>query len=123
MTPADDAIVQKLHQSNVRLASYLNQLCSGSAHAAACPRAATAKEIEEILSELMRAGECLRSLPENRAAELERELAVYQSNVTRLRDLLPSIHQALLRERARLEQERLRLGPAAEWVRASQQTL
>jgi len=123
MTPGHNALAPSLHESNIRLAACLNQLRSGPSHPLACRRPATPKEIEQILSELIRAGECLRSLPEHKDGELERELAIYQSNVTRLRDMLPSIHEALLRERARLEKERSRIGSAAEWARASQETL
>ncbi|HEX3819458.1 MAG TPA: hypothetical protein VHW45_03965 [Candidatus Sulfotelmatobacter sp.] len=114
---------QNLHEGNVRLASCLNQLCGGAGHSAACAHAAGPAEIELLLSELMQAGQLLRNLPEKKEAQLERELALYQSNVTRLRDMLPSIHDRLLRERARLEQERSRVESAAEWVRGSRQTL
>jgi predicted nucleic acid-binding Zn-ribbon protein len=76
-----------------------------------------------LLSELLRAGEWLRARPEHRDAELEHELSEYRKQVERLRSLLPFIHRALLRERARLEQERERVQAAAEWARGSRQTL
>jgi len=50
-------------------------------------------------------------------------LSAYRKQVERLRVLLPSIHQTLLGERARLEQERARVTSTAEWARRSRQTL
>jgi len=76
-----------------------------------------------LLSELLHAGQNLRTLPGERDARLELEISVYRENVERLRTLLPSIHKALLSERARLEQERARVESATEWVRRSRQTL
>jgi hypothetical protein len=43
--------------------------------------------------------------------------------VEQLRELLPFIQSQLLRERARLEDQRTRVQSAAEWARASRQTL
>jgi hypothetical protein len=40
-----------------------------------------------------------------------------------LRDLLPSLHRQLLAERSRLEAQRSRVQSAAQWARASRQTL
>ena len=77
----------------------------------------------KLLSELMRAGQWLRQLPQRCGAELEQQLSEYRSNVQRMRDLLPSIHNALLRERSRLERERARVESAAEWARRSRETL
>jgi len=76
-----------------------------------------------LLSELKQAAECLRSLPLERAPEVEQALNAYRVNVQRLQALLPSIHSALLRERARLEQECTRVEAAAEWASRSRQTL
>lgn len=76
-----------------------------------------------LLAELMRAGTWLRELPENRNAALAQEVAEYRKQIEQLRGLLPSIHDALLRERARLEQERNRLASAGQWARGSRQTL
>jgi hypothetical protein len=87
-------------------------------------RPATPRQMAGLLAELMRAGQCLRELPSehHRDAALATEVNRYRRNVERLRDLLPSIHGALLRERARLEQERARVESATEWVRRSRQT-
>jgi hypothetical protein len=76
-----------------------------------------------LLSELMRAGESLRALPREKYPALEQELGKHRKIAERLRELMPLVHSALLRERARIEQERSRLGCAAEWARRSRQTL
>ncbi len=71
----------------------------------------------------MKAGQWLRTLPAEKPPALEAELCAYRKNVEQLRDLLPSIQGALLRERARLEHERARVRSAREWVDRSRQTL
>ncbi len=86
-------------------------------------RLATPQQMHGMLSELMSAGVCLRSLPANRDAALDGEVAEYRQNVERLRASLPAIHAALLQERSRLEQERARVRGAADWARLSRQTL
>lgn len=120
------AILQELtsnfHETNIRLRSLLDELCplnGGEAPA----RVITPEEIAGLLSELMRAGGWLRSLPNDNDAALGHELAHYREQVERLRDLMPSLHEALLRERARLEQERKRLTSASQWAEGSRQTL
>jgi hypothetical protein len=85
--------------------------------------AATPEQMTELLSELLKAGEWLRANNGKTDPDLESERASYRKQVERLRGLLPSIHQALLRERSRLEQERERLTAAGEWARVSRQTL
>lgn len=85
-------------------------------------RLATPQQMHGLLSELMRAGGCLRSLPAERDAALDDVVEEYRQNVERLRALLPAIHAALLWERSRLEQERARVRGAADWARLSRQT-
>jgi len=124
-TPAPHQFAQNLHECNSRLSAWLNQLMAADcanqpSHGPAHP--ATPQQMSGLLSELMLAGGWLRSMPDEKVPELERELAEYRSNVKRLRGLMPSIHAALLHERARLEMERGRMGAAAEWARRSQQT-
>jgi hypothetical protein len=90
------------------------------------PAAATPEHMAALLSELLRAGAGLRAepLPANGLdPELDAEIHEYRRQVERLRDLLPSIHRQLLAERARLEAQRTRVRSAAEWARASRQTL
>lgn len=83
----------------------------------------TPDQMSGVLSELLRAGEFLRSRPGESSPDLEDELADYRQQLERLRDQLPLIHRALLNERARLEHERERVQAAAEWARASRRTL
>jgi hypothetical protein len=93
------------------------------------------EQMTGLLSELTRAGAWLRQLPRGNDLktdpendlktdpDLERELTHYRKNVERIRAMLPTIHHALLEERARLERERARVTSAAEWARVSRQTL
>ncbi len=82
--------------------------------------------ITALLSELVRAGAALRAQPlppQGTDPELDCELDDYRHNVERLRQILPSIYNQLLVERARIEAQRARVISAAEWARASRQTL
>jgi hypothetical protein len=88
--------------------------------------AAVPDRITALLSELSRAGAELRAQPIPAAGtdpELDRELELYRRHVEQLRVILPSIHSQLLVERALLEGQRARVLSAAEWARASRQTL
>ncbi len=74
------------------------------------------------ISSLARSGQCMHRMtaPDEEGA---RAVAAYRVQVERLRGLLPSIHGALLRERARLAQEQERLRSMTSWAEASQQSL
>jgi hypothetical protein len=90
------------------------------------PAFTTPEQMAALLSELLRAGAVLRAEPlpaKGSNPELETELHEYRRHVERLRELLPSIHHQLLAERARLETQRNQVRSAAEWARASRQTL
>jgi len=115
---APDILAESLQETNARLGSLLDSLIPDGAQ----PRAATPQQMAGLLSELMRAGQWLQGLPPQRDPGVEVELARYRRNVERLRALLPSIHSTLLRDRARLEQERARVESAAAWARRSRQT-
>jgi hypothetical protein len=142
LAPAE--LSQTLHETNVRLRFWLDSLTPGATPPNTMPaipvvplpdqpRAATPQQMAGLLSELMRAGQCLRALPkegegeggghDEKDAALGQELSQYRTSVERLRALLPSIHHTLLEERARLEQERARVRSAAEWASRSRQTL
>jgi hypothetical protein len=131
MMPAPAELAESFHQTNARLAFFLDSLLPEvatiglplNAPSSPAPRAATPQQMAALLSELMRAGQWLRSLPSEKDAALEQELSEYRKQVERLRTLLPSIQQTLLGERARLEGERARVVAAAEWARRSRQTL
>ena len=124
---APTAIAQTLRETNVRLSYWLDSLIPDPATPdtphEATPHAVTPELMAGLLSELMIAGQRLRALPSERDAALDAELSEYRKNVERLRTVLPSIHGTLLRERARLEQERERVESAAAWACGSRQTL
>jgi hypothetical protein len=109
-----------IHESTRRLRHCMDSLFANSSNR---PSPATPEQMQTLLAELLRAGECLRARPAESDPELDRELAEYRAQVDRLRSLLPAIHDTLLAERARLEHERTRLHSASEWVRRSRQTL
>jgi len=120
---APDPIAENLHQCNVRLGQALSGLDAGSAPGCQQARAASPHQMAGLLSELMTAGESLRSLPCEQGPDLQLEVSLYRKNVERLRELMPFIHSALLQERAHMEQERGRVEAAAEWARRSRLTL
>jgi hypothetical protein len=120
---AQPDLAQQMRETNCRLASWLGELSVQAALPDLPQRAATPHQMSWLLSELKVAGERLRGLPSERDSRLERELSTYRENVERLRALMPSIHNTLLQERARLEQERVRVESAAEWAQRSRQTI
>ncbi len=113
---------QILHATNERLRSCLDLISQhGGSASGGMPDCITA-----LLSELSGAGAELRAHPiplTGLDPMLDEELRQYRSNVELLRELLPSIHSQLSVERARLEVQRARMQSAAEWARASRQTL
>ena len=114
---------ENLHEINGRMRAVLDSLGFDSTQANFSSRAATPQQMAGLLSQLMRAGQWLRTLPLDRGPDLERELNAYRKNVEHLRAVLPAIHSTLLRERARLEQERSQVQTAAAWAAGSRQTL
>lgn len=127
---AANTLARNLRETNARLGFWLDSLVADSPSASPQARAASPQQMAALLSELMRAGAWLRDLPAppdqtaNQAADqaMQQELNQYRKHVERLRDLLPSLHGALMRERVRLEKERSRVESAAEWARSSRQT-
>jgi hypothetical protein len=114
-------LVEILRDSTRRLSLCLDTVSTRHGREAIKP-----EQMGALLSELLSAGASLRSQPlpaRGNDLELDKELAEYRRQVERLRDLLPSIHRALLTERARIEAQRSRLQSATEWARASRQTL
>ncbi len=114
------ALFNLLHDTNRRLSFCLDNI--SAKHQA---EVVTPAQMSTLLSDLLAAGAGLREqgLPADNDRELESELAEYRRQIERLRDLLPSIHRALLAERARVEAQRTRLQSASEWMRTSRQTL
>lgn len=83
------------------------------------------QDFSDLLSQLLRAAECLRNLsahPEA-AAALEKEALEYRRNLETLKHFLPDLHGHLLAERSRLETARTHVAAAAAWARASKKTL
>src|SRR5208282_257651 len=85
----------------------------------------TANDLSRVLAELLRAGDCLRSIPPRSVpnAQLEKVISEYRSTVEQLAQILSRIHGRLLTEKARLEIARARLAATAAWAQASQNTL
>jgi hypothetical protein len=113
---------QNLRDTNRRLHFWL----TSTAPAAGQPASITPESMATLLSELLLAGTNLRSETQpaqGHDPELDAELAIYLSHVEQLRKLLPEMHRQLLAERAQIESERTRVQFAAEWARASRQTL
>jgi hypothetical protein len=111
-----------LRDANLRLSFWLDRMAPATGQ----PVITTPEGMAALLSELLRAGTSFRAEPlpaKGEDPDLDRELQQYRDHVERLRDLLPSIHSQLLTERAQLEAQRTRLRSAAEWARASRQTL
>ena len=114
--------LENLRGTNQRLSLWLDSMVPQPGR----PAGATPEHMSALLSELLRAGAELRAEPlppRGDDPELDREVAEYRGHVERLRDFLPSLHTHLLAERARLEAQRARVRSAAEWARASRQTL
>lgn len=113
---------EELYQTNQRLLRLLDRIAGDGGQC----RLVSPEEIAALLSELMHTGAGLRlqsaTCPEG-DPDFEQELRRYRTHVERLREMLPSIHGQLLAERARIEAQQARIETAAEWARASCQTL
>ena len=79
----------------------------------------------DIMSQLLRASECLHGLPPDSAlaSSLEKEALAYRGNLEKLKNFLPDLHARLLAEKTRLETAQLHLAGAAAWAQASKKTL
>ncbi len=116
------SLLENMRDTNRRLGYWLDRIAPSNSPCALV----TPAQMTALLSELLRAGESLRAHPlisPSGDPELDLELATYRRLVERLRDLMPSIHSHLQAERAHLELQRARVRSAAEWARASRQTL
>jgi hypothetical protein len=83
------------------------------------------QDFSDILSQLLRAAECLRHPPTHSgaAAALEKESLEYRRNLEKLKHSLPDVHVRLLAEKSRLETARTHVAAAAAWARARKKTL
>ncbi|HUO13795.1 MAG TPA: hypothetical protein VMX38_02320 [Verrucomicrobiae bacterium] len=121
---ATDHITSRLRDTNSRLGFWLDAIAVDTSRSQRSP--ISPQQMAALLSELMQAGAWIRSLPNGSQAanpELAEQLRQYRQRVECLRDLLPLIHERLLQEKARLEQERKRIESASEWVHRSRETL
>ena len=109
-----------LCEVNGKLASALLRLSPEHTHCSAI----RPQDFSDLLSEILRAAQCLQCLPANSevSAALEQQSLEYRSNLERLQHLLPELHRNLLAEKSRLENAQTNLTSAAAWARTSQKT-
>jgi hypothetical protein len=79
------------------------------------------QDFSDLLSGILRAAEC-RAHSESSVA-FEEESLEYRSNLEKLKDFLPDLHERLLAEKSRLETAQTHVSAASAWARASQKTL
>jgi hypothetical protein len=118
MMPPDR--LETLHQVNDSLRSALIDLRPEQRHCSTI----TPEHFSDLLSEILRAAECLRRTPaqSETAAALTQESLEYHTNLERLRDLLPELHGNLLAEKSRLETAQTHIAAAAAWAQGSSRT-
>ena len=77
------------------------------------------QDFSALLSQLLRAAECLRHPPADSeaSAELEKEALEYRRNLEKLKRFLPGLHVRLLAEKSRLETARTHVAAAMAWAR------
>lgn len=119
MMPSD--ALDPLRQVNDNLRSALLRLRPERRHCSTLQP----QDFSDILSQLLRAAECLRCPPTDSEAATarEKESLEYRNNLEELTRLLPDLHLRLLAERSRLEDARTHLATAAAWAHARQKTL
>ncbi len=78
------------------------------------------QDFSDILSQLLRAAECLRHAPAQPedAAAFAKEALAYRHNLEQLKHFLPDVQARLLAEKSRLETARTHVAAAAEWAKA-----
>jgi len=82
------------------------------------------KDFSDLLSEVLRAAECLRGQPvPSETIELAQATIEYRTNLEQLREFLPQVHGNLLAEKSRLEAARAQVAAAAAWAQTSSRTL
>jgi hypothetical protein len=113
--------LETLRQVNEYLRSALLRLHPGQKHCSAI----RPQEFSGILTQLLRAAECLRvrTASSEANAAFERESLEYRRNLEQLKQFLPDLHGRLLAEKARLKTARTHVAAAAAWAQASKKTL
>ena len=109
-----------LHEVNGRIRSALTRLRPDQKHCSDI----RPQDFSDLLSEILRAAECLRDQPPtSEAVELAQASLEYRTNLERLREFLPLLHGNLLAEKSRLEAARAQVAAAGAWAEASTKTL
>ena len=117
-TPPD--ALETLRQVNDNLRSALIRLRPERKHCSTI----RVQDFSDLLSQLLRAAECLRHPTAPKAAlALEEESFEYRSNLEKLRHFLPDLHGRLLAEKSRLENAKKHVAAAAAWAQASKKSL
>jgi hypothetical protein len=112
--------LETLRQVNDYLRSALIRLRPERKHCSAIKP----QDFSDILSQLLRAAECLRRPPAHSeaASALEKESLEYRNNLDKLKHSLPDVHVRLLAEKSRLETARTHVAAAAAWAQSSKKT-
>jgi hypothetical protein len=120
-TPMPPDALETLRQVNENLRSALLRLRPERKHCSSIKP----KDFSDILSQLLRAAECLRCLPppSEAAVTLEKESLEYRNNLEKLKHFLPDLQVRLLAEKARLETARTHVAAAGAWAQARKKTL
>jgi hypothetical protein len=112
--------LETLRQVNDNLRSALIRLRPEQKHCSTI----MPQDFSDLLSQLLRAAECLRRPPaQSQAVALDKESLEYRSNLEKLKDFLPDLHGRLLAEKSRLETAQTHVAAAAAWARANKKTL
>ncbi len=120
-TPTPPDALETLRQVNDHLRSELLRLRPERKHCSSIKP----QDFSGMLSQLLRAAECLRRLPAHSkaAAAFEKESLQYRGNLEMLKHFLPDLQVRLLAEKARLEAAQTHVAAAAAWARARKKTL
>jgi len=108
--------LETLRQVNGNLSSALLRLRPEREHCSAI----RPQNLADILSQLRRAAEILRTAAEDpeTSPALEMEAREYRGHLEKLKCLLPDLHLRLMAEKSRIETARAHLAKAATWAKA-----
>jgi hypothetical protein len=113
--------VETLRQVNHNLRSALFRLRPECQHCSSIKP----QDFSNILSQLLRAGQCLRGLPPHseKPVALEKEALEYRNHLEKLKHFLPDVQVRLLAEKSRLEIARTHVATAAAWAQSRKKAL
>ncbi len=108
--------VETLRQVNDNLRSALLGLRPERKHCSSI----RPQDFSDILSQLLRASECLRHSPAQPqdVAAFAKEARTYRDNLEKLKHFLPDVQARLLAEKSRLGTARTHVAAAGEWAKA-----